>query len=67
MKLHFKISYFTHWGQNMAIIGSLPQLGENDSKKAALMNFQWREDWTYDLEIKSSTPLELNTNMFLKM
>ncbi|HPG56084.1 MAG TPA: carbohydrate-binding module family 20 domain-containing protein, partial [Candidatus Enterocola sp.] len=66
MKLHFKISYFTHWGQNMAIIGSLPQLGENDSKKAALMNFQWREDWTYDLEIKSSTPLEFKYKYVLK-
>ena len=66
MKLHFKISYFTHWGQNMAIIGSLPQLGENDSKSST-NEFSMREDWTYDLEIKSSTPLEFKYNMFLKM
>ena len=44
MKIHFSINYFTRWGQNMALSGTLPQLGGGDVSKAVYMNFQWREN-----------------------
>lgn len=66
MKIHFSIKYFTQWGQNMAIVGNLPQLGENDPSKAVFMNFQWKENWSYVVEINSKEPFELNYRYLLK-
>ena len=42
MIINFSIKYFTHWGQNVAISGNLPQLGEDNPAKAVFMNFKFR-------------------------
>lgn len=66
MKIHFSIKYFTQWGQNMAIVGNLPQLGANDPSKAVFMNFQWKENWSYVVDINATEPFELNYRYLLK-
>ena len=66
MKFHFSIKYFTQWGQNMAIVGNLPQLGANDPSKAVFMNFQWKENWSYVVDINATEPFELNYRYLLK-
>ena len=52
MKIHFKLNYFTKWGQNIAIMGSIPELSNNDPSKALYMNFEWKEDWSLDIDVQ---------------
>ena len=66
MKINFSIKYFTHWGQNMAISGSLPQLGEDNPAKAVFMNFQWKENWSYTIEVDAEEPFEFTYRYLLK-
>ena len=66
MKFNFSIKYFTHWGQNMAISGSLPQLGEDNPAKAVFMNFQWKENWSYTIEVDAEEPFEFTYRYLLK-
>lgn len=54
MRVHFKLPYFTHWGQRIFVTGNIPELGNNDFRKAFPLNFQGREDWVGDLECKIS-------------
>jgi len=53
MKIHFKISYFTNWGQRILVSGNIPELGNDDFTKALPLNFQYKEDWIGDLEIEN--------------
>ncbi len=66
MKIHFNLNYFTKWGQNIAIMGSIPELGNNDSSKALYMNFQWKEDWMLDIEVDSKVAFEFTYRYVLK-
>ncbi|MBR4482914.1 MAG: 4-alpha-glucanotransferase, partial [Paludibacteraceae bacterium] len=66
MRIHFSINYFTAWGQNMALSGTLPQLGGGDPAKAVYMNFQWRENWSYELEIKTQEPFEFKYKYIIR-
>lgn len=66
MRINFSIKYFTHWGQNMAISGSLPQLGENNPVKAVFMNFQWKENWSYTIDVDAQEPFEFSYRYLLK-
>lgn len=59
MKLHFKISYFTRWGQRLLVIGNIPELGNGDCSKALALNFQFREDWIGEIDIKQADFTEL--------
>ncbi len=52
MRIHFKIPYFTRWGQRILVSGNIPELGDNDFRKAFPLNFQGHEDWVGDLECK---------------
>ena len=52
MRIHFKLPYFTHWGQRIYVTGNSEELGNNDFRKAFPLNFQGHEDWVGDLEIK---------------
>ena len=51
MKIHFKISYYTHWGQRLLLSGNIPELGNGDLDKALALNFQYSEDWLAEIEI----------------
>ncbi len=46
MRIIFNIEYFTEFGQNICIIGNLPELGSWDDSRAARMDYikdgQWR-------------------------
>lgn len=66
MKIHFSINYFTRWGQNMALSGTLPQLGGGDVSKAVYMNFQWRENWSLEIETENDAPFEFTYRYVLK-
>ncbi len=66
MILHFRISYFTHWGQRLYVVGNLPELGGGDPSKAVAMNFEPRETWRLDLPIKLDAAHELHYHYLLR-
>lgn len=45
MKIHFKVPYFTKWGERIFVSGNIPELGNNQLKYALPLSFQAHEDW----------------------
>ena len=60
MKLHFKISYFTYWGQRLLVTGNIPELGNNDLSKALPLNYNAPEDWSVEVEVNRNEEFALN-------
>ena len=60
MKIHFKISYYTYWGQRLMICGNIPQLGNNDLSKALVLNYQAPEEWTAEINIELNDIIKIN-------
>lgn len=60
MKIHFKISYFTYWGQRLLVTGNIPELGNNDLTKALALTYQSPEDWVAEIEVNSNGGIQLN-------
>ncbi len=52
MRIHFKIPYFTKWGQRILVSGDVPELGDGDYLKALPLRFQGHEDWVNDVECR---------------
>jgi 4-alpha-glucanotransferase len=65
MKIHFKIPYYTYWGQRLLVTGNIPELGNNDLSKALSLNFQSPEDWSGDIEFDPKETLKLNYKYIL--
>ena len=65
MKIHFKIPYFTHWGQRILVSGNIPELGNGDLSKALSLNYQSPEDWCAEFELISTETLEVNYKYIL--
>lgn len=51
MKIHFKIPYYTYWGQRLLVSGSIDELGNGDLSRALPLNYQSPEDWCGEVEI----------------
>lgn len=66
MKIHFKISYFTHWGQRLFVTGNVPALGNGDFSKALALNFKSPEDWVgeFDFNVDDRTEIRYNYILF---
>lgn len=58
MKIHFKIPYYTYWGQKLLVCGNIPELGNGELSKSLNLNFHSPEDWTAEIEIKTVVPLQ---------
>ena len=65
MKLHFKISYFTYWGQRLLVSGNIPELGNNDFSRALPLNFQSPEDWTAEIELSRTAEFDITYRYIL--
>ena len=66
MILRFKISYFTHWGQRLFVVGNVPELGNDDTAKAVPLNFEPSETWELEVAVKASAKKELHYRYFLR-
>jgi 4-alpha-glucanotransferase len=66
MKIIFKISYFTHWGQNIYVLGNLPELGNGNIDNAIPMNFVPSEEWSLEIDAAIEQDTELQYNYFIK-
>ena len=65
MKIHFKIPYYTYWGQRLMVSGNIPELGNGDLSKALKLNFQGPEDWTAEIDVASVEPVHLTYKYIL--
>lgn len=52
MKLTFRIHYYTQWGQQIAVVGSLPELGNLELDKALILTYKAEGYWEGSIEIK---------------
>jgi 4-alpha-glucanotransferase len=51
MKIVFNIQYFTEFGQNLYVLGNIPELGSLDISQAAGMNYQDNGQWRMELHL----------------
>jgi len=65
MKIHFKIPYYTYWGQRILVSGNIPELGNGDFTKALSLNYQSPEDWYAEIEINQTEPIEFTYKYIL--
>ncbi|MDE6268599.1 MAG: 4-alpha-glucanotransferase [Muribaculaceae bacterium] len=56
MTLTFNIDYRTNWGENIFIIGDIPELGSADPAKAVPLHPASGERWTLRIEVADGTP-----------
>lgn len=54
MKITFKVNYHTRWGQNLFILGSVPELGMWHIEKAFPMNYVENGDWSATIDLPVS-------------
>jgi 4-alpha-glucanotransferase len=66
MKIIFKIEYFTEFGQNIYILGNIPELGSWDPSKAARMDFIRDGQWRIEFLLEGSMPEEIEYRYLLK-
>ena len=60
MKIHFKIPYYTYWGQRLLVSGSIDELGNGDLSRALPLNYQSPEDWCGEVEINKIDSFEFS-------
>lgn len=60
MKIHFRISYYTYWGQRLFVSGNIPQLGNGILQDALPLNFQSPEEWYGEIDISAGNNQEIN-------
>jgi len=65
MKIHFKISYFTSWGQRLLVSGNIPELGNGDFSRALSLNFQNKEDWSGEIDILNAESVDVKYKYIL--
>ena len=65
MKIHFKIPYYTYWGQRLLVSGNIPELGNGETEKALKLNFKDPEEWSVEVNVQSDVPFQLNYNYIL--
>ena len=66
MKLLFRINYRTQWGEQLYVVGNIPELGDGDASKALAMNFSHDEEWWLELDITASKAKKLEYQYVLK-
>jgi 4-alpha-glucanotransferase len=55
MNVSFNIDYHSRWGQKLLIVGSIPQLGDSDIRKAVEMRYIDDNTWGVKIEISDET------------
>lgn len=55
IRLHLHTDYYTNWGQQVCICGSIPELGGFDESKALLLSLSENTHWEAEVLLKDST------------
>lgn len=56
MTLRFHISYHTHWGESLYLVGNIPALGNGDPEKALEMSLTGPDMWELEVDVPATTP-----------
>jgi len=65
MKIHFKVPYYTQWGQRVMVTGNIPELGNGDITRAKALSFQGSEDWYLEVEVSRNEIFRFSYNYIL--
>ena len=65
MKIHFKIPYYTYWGQRLLVTGNIPELGNGDLTKALKLNYQAPEDWSAEIIVNTKVSFQFTYKYLL--
>jgi 4-alpha-glucanotransferase len=65
MKIHFRIPYYTRWGQNIFVSGNIPELGNNDIHQAFPLKFEGHEDWTGEITCNTAENQQIDYHYLL--
>ena len=60
MTLSFHIEYRTSWGEEIRVLGSVPELGDNRPEKALPLHTVDGIHWTSEAEISQSDAKEIH-------
>lgn len=68
MKLHFRIQYFTRWGERLRLAGDIPVMGKFDEDNAADMQLTSPESgiWEFSADIRRKLPLKFKYRYFIE-
>ena len=56
MKITFNIAYNTVWGQQIAVLGAIPELGGGDASKAFRLDYLPEGKWQKSIHLNPKTP-----------
>ena len=59
MTLIFNIEYRTSWGEEVRVLGSIPELGNNQPNKATPLHTVDGIHWTAEVDIQIPTSIEM--------
>jgi 4-alpha-glucanotransferase len=65
MKLVFNIEYFTEFGQNVHVLGNIPELGSWDSEKAPSMHYIDNGKWELEMYMDGANLDKLEYKYFI--
>ncbi len=66
MKILFKINYHTHWGQQVYVSGSIPELGTDDPAHAVPLGYTYDGNWEGKVEIDGVKDRKIHYKYLLK-
>ncbi len=58
IRIKFNIEYYTHWGQQVCICGSIPELGKGDENKALELSTVDGHNWGAQITLKKTKAIE---------
>jgi 4-alpha-glucanotransferase len=66
MKVIFKINYYTQWGQQVFVSGSVPELGNDDSTMAFPLQYTHSGNWEGEVQIDARQDGQINYKYLVK-
>ena len=65
MKIIFRINYSTQWGQDLRVVGNIPELGGGNVDAAQKMLFSHDQEWYLELNIPATKAKTLSYNYIM--
>jgi len=58
IRIKFNIEYYTRWGQEVCICGSIPELGKKDENKALALSTVDGHNWSAEITVRKTKAIE---------
>lgn len=66
MKVVFKINYYTQWGQQVCVSGTIPELGADNPAQAFPLNYTYDGNWEGEVEMDSAKENQVQYKYLVK-